>query len=350
MRKPPYVHGFVDRHGKKARYYFRRPGFKQVPLPGLPWSPEFMAAYEAAMAGETAPRVEPGATRTIPGTINALVVAYYNSAQFQGLSPVTQHDYRGIIERFRGGNGHRSIAGLDRAKLTEMLGNRAGTPAAARNWLRMVRTLMRFAVDQGMRQDDPTANIKAVRYKSPGFVTWTEEHVAQYRAKHVLGTRARLALELLLNVGPRRSDVVRLGRQHLRDGEFSFRAKKNGALIEGVPLLPELEGALSATPADNLTFLTTEYGKPFTAAGFGNWFRDRCTEAGLPKGYAAHGLRKAAATRLADRGATAHALMAWFGWSSIREAERYTRDADRKRLNQTAGLMLKARTSSGKPE
>jgi integrase len=339
VKKPRYVHGFVDRHGW-PRYYFRRRGFQQVPLPGLPWSPQFMAAYEAAMAGERAPRLEPGATRTVPGTINALVVAYYCTPQFQALSPVTQRDYRSIIERFRRENGHRSIAGLDRTKLKEMLGNRARTPAAAHNFLRMVRTLMRFAIDQGLRDDDPTVNIK-VKYKSAGFLAWGEEQIAQYRGRYALGTKARLALELLLNIGARRSDVVQLGRQHIRDGEFSFRTQKTGALVEGIPLLPELAAALDALPTENLTFLTTDYGKPFTTPGFGNWFRARCREAGLPKGYSAHGLRKAAATRIAEAGATPHQLMAWFGWTTLKEAERYTRAADRKRLARTAGRMLR---------
>src|SRR5262245_9384970 len=104
MRKPPYTHGFIDRHGK-PRLYFRRPGFAQVPLPGLPWSPEFMAAHEAAMKGEAAPRVEIGASRTMPGTVSALVVAYFGSSQFLSLSPSTQATYRNIIERIRTEHG-----------------------------------------------------------------------------------------------------------------------------------------------------------------------------------------------------------------------------------------------------
>ena len=123
-----------------------------------------------------------------------------------------------------------------------------------------------------------------------------------------------------------------------------------GTLIDGVPLLPELAETIDATVCDRLTFLETEFGKPFTAAGFGNWFRDRCDEAGMPKGYAAHGLRKACATRLAEEGATAHQLMAWFGWTTLKDAERYTRAASKKKLTQSAGQMLKARTSSGKLE
>jgi len=55
MRRPPkFVNGYIDRHGK-PRFYFRRAGFKKVPLPGLPWSPEFMAAYEEAFAGQPTP-------------------------------------------------------------------------------------------------------------------------------------------------------------------------------------------------------------------------------------------------------------------------------------------------------
>jgi len=78
MRRPPkFVQGFIDRHGK-PRFYIRRAGYKRVPLPGLPWSPEFMAAHEAAL-GTAAPQQEIGASRTMPGTINALVVNYYKS-------------------------------------------------------------------------------------------------------------------------------------------------------------------------------------------------------------------------------------------------------------------------------
>jgi hypothetical protein len=106
-------------------------------------------------------------------------------------------------------------------------------------------------------------------------------------------------------------------------GTFPIRQQKTNAEVD-IPVLPELQEVLDATPSGHLTFLVTEHGKPFTAAGFGNWFRDMCAGAGLPRRLSAHGLRKAAATRFADHGATAHELMAWFGWKKITEAERYT--------------------------
>jgi integrase len=309
-----------------------------------------MAAYEAAMKGEAPPRKEIGESRSQPGTIAALVAAYFSSPQFKGLSASTQATYRGIIERFRREHGHRRIATLQRDKLAEMLGNRAATPTAANNWLRMVRMLMQFAIFMNMRSDDPTVGIKTLKVRSAGFLTWGEDQIAAYRKRHALGTKARLALELLVITGQRRSDVVRMGRQHIRDGILSLRQQKTGVVIE-IPVLPEMQAALDAMPkSEHLTFLTTEYGKAFTAAGFGNWFRDRCKEAGLANGYAAHGLRKAAATRHANSGATAHELMAWFGWTTLKEAERYTRAANRKQLAQAVMRKLATGTPSGKPD
>src|SRR5947209_3053307 len=106
MKRPPkFVHSYIDRHGK-ARFYFRRPGFKKVPLPSLPWSPQFMAVYEAALAGQAA-RIEIGATRTTPGTINALTVAYLNSGIFRSLADETQRTRRNILERFRTEHGEK---------------------------------------------------------------------------------------------------------------------------------------------------------------------------------------------------------------------------------------------------
>jgi integrase len=208
---------------------------------------------------------------------------------------------------------------------------------------------MAFALAEHMINADPTANVKLGRRKyTGGFKTWTEDHIAAYRKQHKFGTSARLAVELLLNVGSRRADVVKLGPQHLRQGEFTYRTQKTGTLIEGLPLLPDLAKALKASPSRHLTFLLTSFNKPFTANGFGNWFRERCDEAGVPKGYAAHGLRKASATRLADQGATPHQLMAWFGWTTLREPERYTRAANNKKLARSAGALITG-TRTGKP-
>ena len=128
---------------------------------------------------------------------------------------------------------------------------------------------------------------------------------------------ARLAYELLLQAGQSRCDVVRMGRQHIRGGMMTMSRQKTGVPFN-VEVMPRLQAAIDAMPASNhLAFLVTAQGRPFTAAGFGNWFRDRCREAKLPERCTSHGLRKAAATYLAELGFTDHQLMAWFGWTSI---------------------------------
>jgi integrase len=140
-----------------------------------------------------------------------------------------------------------------------------------------------------------------------------------------------------------RADVVRLGAQHIKsNGLVEFRRQKTKVEV-AIPILPELQQAIDAMPkAEHLTFLMTEKGKPFTAAGFGNWFREQCDAAGLSK--AAHGLRKAGATRLAEHGCTDHEIMAWGGWTSLKEVQRYTKAANRKRLALQASERLKAGT------
>jgi integrase len=199
-----------------------------------------------------------------------------------------------------------------------------------------------------MRTDDPTVGIKLAASKSDGHHSWEDDEIARFEERHPIGSRARLALALLLGTGQRRGDAVRMGRQHVRDGVLSMRQQKTGAQID-IPFLPDLQSAIDALPNNNqLAFLVTEAGQPFTAAGFGGWFRERCDEAGL-RHCSAHGLRKAAATRLANAGATEHQLMAWFGWSSLREAERYTKNANRKHLSQSAGALISG-TSIGKPQ
>lgn len=330
----PYVHEFVDRHGKPRRYV-RRNG-KRTPLPGSPGSPEFMAAYEAAVAAEPVKAI--GAARTKPGTINALVVEYYGSARYQQAKPLTKSTYRNIIERFRAENGDRLVVALETRHVRKMVDNRASKPAAANHWLDMVGMLMRFAVDIGWRNDDPTRGVRKVRTNSAGYHSWTEEEIARFEARHPLGGKARLAFDLLLYTAQRGFDVARMGRQHVAGGAIRVKQEKTGAELE-IPIHGALAASLAVVPPDQMIFLLTDFGKPFSRKGFGNWFKKRCIEADLPH-CSAHGLRKAAARRLAEAGCSAHQIMAVTGHRTLAEAERYTRAADQKRGAQAAFAKL----------
>jgi integrase len=351
-----HVHEFVDRHGK-VRRYVRVPGRKRVPLKGAPGSEEFMAIYQAALAGE-APRSEIGASRTIPGTVNAVVIAYFNSSAFQLLAQETRRSRRNILERFRVEHGDKRIALLRRTHIDRMVAAKAETtPAAARNLLAALRALMRHCILEGWREDNPTDGVKMPRpIKSIGYRTWSESDIAAFEAAHPIGSRARLALALLLYTAQRRSDIVRLGRQHIRDGAIHLRQQKTGASL-AIPLHPELAAVLEATPSEHLTFITAHGGKPYSPGSFANWFREMCSEAGL-SGLSAHGLRKAACRRLAEAGCSANVIAAISGHASLREVQRYTAAADQARMARSGIESMvtafpsttQTRTSGGKPE
>jgi integrase len=342
-----FVHQWVDTRngGAKARYYFRRPGFKRIPLPGLPGSDEFMEAYRTALAGQALPRPMIGASRTRAGSISALIVTYLTSADFLARPASTQTTYRNILERFRREHGDKPVTLLTRQHINAMLAQKVSTPAAANHWLRLVKVLMQLAVEEGYRKDNPTIGIKRIKNRSDGFHTWNENEIAQFEACHPIGSKARLALALLLYTAKRRSDVVRMGRQHIRDGVVHVRQQKTGAML-AIPLHPALAAIIEATPSAHLTLLTTSFGKPFTAPGFGNWFRERCNEANLPRHCSAHGLRKAACRRLAEAGCSANVIAAISGHTTLTEVARYTKAADQERMARD-GMAAIVRTGSG---
>jgi hypothetical protein len=325
-----YVHSYRDQHGL-LKHYLLRPRRPKVRLPGQPGSAEFMAAYNAAIAEPAPPRPPIGAKLHAPDSVAHWISLYLASAAFAILAPDTRRTRKNLLERFRVRHGDKRATKLEQANIEKMIG--LLTPVVARNFLKALRPWLKWCVTQGLRTDNPAIDVERPSYKSDGYRPWTDDHVVLYRNQHAVGTRARLAFEILVNTGAARADATRLGRQHVRDGIISFRRHKTGVLVE-IPMLAELQATIDATPLDpaRLTFLVTEYGRPFSDAGFTNWFRDRCREAGIPVGYSAHGVRKYAATLRANLGATAYELMAWFGWLTIREAERYTRDAARRTL------------------
>jgi integrase len=204
-------------------------------------------------------------------------------------------------------------------------------PFAARNWLKALRALLEFAVEQGFRTDNPTLGLKLPRVKSDGIHCWTEDEIAQFERHYPSGTLERLALALLVNTAQRVGDVVRMGRQHIRDGAIAVRQSKTGTALL-IPITDDLCRELDLST--NLTFLMSR-GKPFTAAGLADWFKRRCREAGLPH-CCAHGLRKAACRRRAEAGCSAHEIQAISGHKTLREVERYTRAADQARLARQA--------------
>jgi integrase len=343
---PKYVSEFQNRHGVWT-IRFRRKGWPTVYPKSKPSTDEFADEYRRWLAGQP---LEVGSARTKPGSFRALAVSYFNSAGFRSLKASTAGVYRNIIDRLCDDTGATGIkvgdmpaAALRREHVVRLMAKRK--PNAANRLRKIIRAMMQHAIEIGMRKDDPTLAVRQIKIKSDGFHSWTEAEIDKFVERHPAGSKARLAFALLLYSGQRRSDVVRMGRQHIRDGFLHVRQEKTGAEL-AIPVMNELQVAIDETPRDNLTFLVTEQGKPFTAAGFGNWFRDRCDEAKLAH-CSAHGLRKAAARRLAEIGCTQHEIAAITGHASLSEVQRYTRGADQKRLATAAISKIKNGTGNG---
>lgn len=204
--------------------------------------------------------------------------------------------------------------------------------------IKALRQVYAFAVEYEITDRNPAKDVPYLSSNSDGFHAWSIDEVLQYERTHPIGTKARLVFALLLYTGQRRADIVRLGKQHVSDGWIRLTQQKNERrrpITVEIPLIAELRTIIERSPTGDLTFLVTEFGRPFTSNGFGNRFRKWCDEAGLPQ-CSAHGLRKAAASRLAELGCTELEIMSVTGHSTSKEVERYTRAARRRVLAKSA--------------
>jgi integrase len=210
-----------------------------------------------------------------------------------------------------------------------------------------LRSLCQFGVKRRYLRTDPTANIKARPIKGDGFHTWTEEEIARFEAHHPIGTKPRLALALLLYTIQRRSDVVHMGRQHLSDclderlrargvrHMLSVRQQKTDKPLV-IPVHPDLQAVLDATPSEHLTFLVTATGKPYGGNALSAQFRNWCEAAGLSKHCKPHGLRKAGCRRFAEAECSGLEIMSFSGHASLKELVRYTKAADQAKMARNA--------------
>lgn len=368
-----YYYEDTDRHGNVRRYFRRRiegtKKYRKVRIRAELGTEEFHRQFAAALKGARIYSAVPSnaVQKTVVNSLRWLVECYYASAPYKALEGSTRDVRRRLLDNLclepRIEGQPESLGTLPYnipAEKIEVLRDRkADKTEAANGRLKALRGLFAFAVsDKSIpMKRNPAKEVGYLKSKKKGgFHTWSTEEVAIYLDRHGPGTKARLALGVILLSGQRRSDVVLFGKQHLREARFmpenlqafhsgrwiAFTQHKNrnkSPVTLTIPVLPELEHLLAEGPTGALSFLETQFGKPFTANGFGNWFRRRCNEAGLPH-CSAHGLRKAGATIAADNGATAHQLMAIFGWTTLKQAELYTKKADQKRLAGVATRLL----------
>jgi integrase len=324
--RPPHLQREITRHGK-AVWYVRLGQGPRTRIRAEFGTPEFDAEYRAALAGAPARKGAPQY-----GSLAWLLTRYRETTAWTELSAATRRQRDNIFAGVFKTAGHEPYARITTAMILAGKERRAATPAQARNFLDAMRGLFRWALKAGLVKTDPTVGVgNPARKRGEGFMPWTEEHVAAYEGRWPIGMRQRVWLDVLLYTGLRRGDAVRLGRQHLRDGIATIKTEKSGFTVEvTLPILPVLAKTLAAGPTGDLAFICGERGEPLAKESFGNMFKDACKAASVPG--SAHGVRKIAATRAANAGATVAELEAIFGWTGGTMASLYTRSADRRRL------------------
>lgn len=336
-----YIDHFRDRHGV-VRHYFRRPGGKRTPLPGTPGSASFMAAYKEAEAEPV--EAEPAKERGQPGTFDRLLAAYFASTDYLQLKAPTQRQYRLAMERLLDTEtlAPRRVKDLKREHVKRVMAKRVDRPSAANDALKKLRILIKFALDLGWRDDDPTLHVK--KLKEGTHHTWTDDEIEAFEARWPIGTQQRTAFALLLYTGQRVSDVARMSWADVSiDGHrIKVTQDKTGTKLD-LRLHDDLLAILAEWPRGLQAILYTSFNKAFTTKGLGNKMADAISDAGLPDECVTHGLRKAAARRLAEASCTTHEIASITGHKSLAEIERYTRDAAQRLLNDAANSKLKAR-------
>jgi integrase len=344
---PPHCESWRDRHGKLRVYFRLRKGEPRIPLPTDPDTEEFAEAYRQALAGGWKPKREP--LRTVqPGTVAALVRSYKRSADYLALRMTTKTGYDSRLRMIEDAHGHRTLSGMTRQGVeSKILGPFADRPGQRLAILKMLRVLIRHAIEVGQLATDPTAGIR--RPRGEEIRAWTEQEIATFEARWPLGTRERTAFALHLYTGQRRSDVHRMTWSDVQDGTVRVIQQKTGARL-AIPIHPELARVLAAAERSHVVILATAYAKPFTVDGFSSFMRDAIREAKLPLGCQPHGLRKAAGRRLAEAGCTANEIMAVLGHKSLAEAERYTREANQATLAAAAMAKLDGQRSNKRPK
>lgn len=293
---PPFASSYKDRHGKQ-RVRLRMTGRPTAYPKAAPGTEEFWEEY---LAWKNAKPLNTG-ERAIPGSFDDLITRFYSSIAWKNIpKESTKNTYRGELERFRAKYGKRAVATMSARAVNGLMEKMADTPAAANNLLKRLRTLFDYAILLGMRRDNPAKAVRSVKAKGEGFHEWTEAEITKFKKKHGVGTKARLALEILLCTAQRRSDAASMGENPEKPGTVKVRQLKTDALLR-IPMHRDLRAAADACPSGKPTFIVSERGKPFTKESFGNWFKKQCVEAGLPH-CSAHGLRKAASRRMAELG------------------------------------------------
>ena len=293
-----------------------------------------MEAYQAALNGAPPRHYANHAT----GTMGHLVIDFFRSTEFANLKSSSQKTYKSILDNLREVHGHRLIRDLEAPKARKLIEDIGFDRPAMANLTRAVfRRLMEYAIELGLRPDNPFS--KVPKYRLGTHHTWTDDEISLFEKRWPIGTRERLAFALLLYTAQRAGDVVKMRRSDIKDGMIRVVQQKTARNEDDhllIPIHSALERAMRAFPTKGLCLLGDGKGRPIARQSLTRLIRLAVKAAGLPEHCVAHGLRKAALRRLAEYGSTTKEISAVSGHRTLAQVELYTRQADQVRLSQAA--------------
>lgn len=327
----PYIQPIRDRDGRVKYYYFRRAGQRKK-LPGLPGSPEFIAAHQAALEAKPAARPP---TKAAPGTIDALRETYYASPEFKdNLAESTRRETRYVIDELcsrpkkdgSGKIGDARVTSIAKRHIKEWRAKFVGRPGAANKFLRTVKAFLTFAVDMEIIETNPAFGIKPL--KAGRIRAWTDDEMLAFEKRWPLGTAERTGYALALFTAQRREDVAGMTWKKIAGTSMKVKQKKTTTPLT-IPMHDDLQAALAATKRRGDTILTHGDGKPFSPVYFGHRMAAAIDKAGLPDECVLHGLRKAAARIVAETGGRVRSMTGHLSAAMERE---YEADAEQGRM------------------
>jgi integrase len=319
----PYVNGYRDRHGRQ-RYYFRRKGFPRVALPGLPGSPEFLAAYQAA---NSTPGLQP-VSKTANGTIGALVLEYQGSAEFAQLAASWRREMGYVLNGIVRDDGSKPAGKLEKRHLLKQRDALKHKPGAANKKMRVWAALGKFGHERGHMSANPAAGIKML--KLGRWRAWTDEEHTLYEERWPLGTLQRIAYDIALYSIQRSADQLKIRWDKIAGKTTPLKQSKTGK-TRHMPLHERLLESLAAWRGKRpgATVICKANGEPYSERYFRELTASAIAAAGLPEDCVWHGLKKSAARQIAEAGGNSMPLS---GHKTEAMRREYEADADQAKL------------------
>jgi integrase len=282
-------------------------------------------------------------------TIRALLRAYEASPEWAALAKATRSQYLIYLRPWLkvAEAAPRDVTRRQILDARDAIARTRGTGAATA-FSRVSASLFAWAADRGWIDHNPAARIKAL----PGghLPAWSDAQIAAALAG--LPAALRRVVVLALHTGQRRGDLIAMTWAAYDGATIRLRQQKTGRalVIPAHPVLRAELAAWKAERADSVLILTSPRTGGWTAPHLSREMGKALVKIGLPAGLNVHGLRKAAARRLAEAGCSVSEIAAITGHLSLSMVQLYTDSADQERLATAAVARLQLPTTSKKGE